>query len=207
MTLDDYIARHTTVGPEPLWQLERTTHTRLLYDHMCSGHVQGRLLKMLVAMARPQRVLEIGTYSGYSTLCLAEGLTGDATIDTIEVEDELEPMLRHTFATAAVGHRIRLHIGDARDIVPRLDAPFDMAYIDANKRHYTAYYDMVKPRVRAGGFIIADNTLWDGKVIDPDADDAQTRGIREFNDRVVADTDVEAVMLPLRDGLTIIRKL
>ncbi len=205
MTLDDYIEQHTTGEADNLWQLERETHTRLLYDHMCCGHVQGRLLKMLVTMIRPQRVLELGTYSAYSTLCIAEGLTGDATVDTIELEDELEPFIRRHLNRSLVGHRVKLHIGDAMTVIPTLPGTFDLVYIDANKRHYCDYYNTVKPRLSHCGYIIADNTLWDGKVIDTDADDAQTRGIRDFNDMVLADPDAEVVMLPLRDGLSLIR--
>ena len=167
--LERYILDHIDREPDNLQRLDRDTHLRLLYPRMCSGHLQGRLLKMLVTMIAPRRVLELGTYSA---------------------------------------HRVHLHIGDALEILEQFDQPFDLIYIDANKRDYVAYYEHVLPRLRPGGFIIADNTLWDGKVTDPvEHHDAQTRGICAFNDLVADDPRVQRVILPLRDGLTIIRKL
>lgn len=206
--LNDYILNHIDAEPEHLYRLERDTHLRLLYSRMCSGHLQGRLLKMLVRMAKPVRILELGTFSGYSAQCLAEGLlSGDAQVHTIEIEDELEDFLRQHFADSPVGHRIHLHIGDARQILPQLNLMFDLVFIDANKRHYPQYYELVLPWLTPGGFIIADNTLWDGHVTDPAYDhDHQTQGIRQFNDYVAADNRVEQVIVPLRDGLTLIRK-
>lgn len=206
--LEDYILRHIDAEPEHLYRLDRDTHIKLLYSRMCSGHLQGRLLKMLVRMINPRRILELGTFSGYSAQCLAEGLLApDAQVHTIEIEDELEDFLRAHFAKSPVGSRIHLHIGDANDILPRLGGAFGLVFVDANKRQYPEYYEMVLPHVAPGGFIIADNTLWDGKVADPDAKhDAQTEGIRRFNDMVAADPRVEKVMVPLRDGLTIIYK-
>lgn len=206
--LNDYILNHIDAEPEHLYRLERDTHLRLLYSRMCSGHLQGRLLKMLVRMAKPERILELGTFSGYSAQCLAEGLlSGDAQVHTIEIEDELEDFLRQHFADSPVGHRIHLHIGDASQILPQLNLMFDLVFIDANKRHYPQYYELVLPWLTPGGFIIADNTLWDGHVTDPAYDhDHQTQGIRQFNDHVAADNRVEQVIVPLRDGLTLIRK-
>lgn len=206
--LNDYILNHIDAEPEHLYRLERDTHLRLLYSRMCSGHLQGRLLKMLVRMAKPERILELGTFSGYSAQCLAEGLlSGDAQVHTIEIEDELEDFLRQHFADSPVGHRIHLHIGDACQILPQLNLMFDLVFIDANKRHYPQYYELVLPWLTPGGFIIADNTLWDGHVTDPAYDhDHQTQGIRQFNDHVAADNRVEQVIVPLRDGLTLIRK-
>ena len=174
---------------------------------MCSGHLQGRLLKMLVRMIRPKRVLELGTYSGYSAQCLAEGLLDDdAHIHTIEVEDELEDFLHEHFAKSPVGDKITLHIGDCNDIVPQLGGDFDLVFIDANKRQYVDYFNLVIDHVKPGGFIIADNTLWDGKVTDlhDKKMDDQTQGILAFNDLVASDPRVETVILPLRDGLTIL---
>ena len=207
--LNDYILNHIDAEPEHLYRLERDTHLRLLYSRMCSGHLQGRLLKMLVRMAKPERILELGTFSGYSAQCLAEGLlSDDAQVHTIEIEDELEDFLRQHFADSPVGHRIHLHIGDACQILPQLNLMFDLVFIDANKRHYPQYYELVLPWLTPGGFIIADNTLWDGKVVDYGKKlDAQTAGILEFNDFVAADERVEKVIIPLRDGLTIIHKL
>lgn len=206
--LNDYILNHIDAEPEHLYRLERDTHLRLLYSRMCSGHLQGRLLKMLVRMAKPERILELGTFSGYSAQCLAEGLlSGDAQVHTIEIEDELEDFLRQHFADSPVGHRIHLHIGDASQILPQLNLMFDLVFIDANKRHYPQYYELVLPWLTPGGFIIADNTLWDGKVAEPHAKiDPQTEGILSFNQMVATDPRVEKVIIPVRDGLTIIYK-
>ncbi len=206
--LNDYILNHIDAEPEHLYRLERDTHLRLLYSRMCSGHLQGRLLKMLVRMAKPERILELGTFSGYSAQCLAEGLlSDDAQVHTIEIEDELEDFLRQHFADSPVGHRIHLHIGDASQILPQLNLMFDLVFIDANKRHYPQYYELVLPWLTPGGFIIADNTLWDGKVAEPHAKiDPQTEGILSFNQMVAADPRVEKVIIPVRDGLTIIYK-
>lgn len=206
--LNDYILNHIDAEPEHLYRLERDTHLRLLYSRMCSGHLQGRLLKMLVRMAKPERILELGTFSGYSAQCLAEGLlSADAQVHTIEIEDELEDFLRQHFADSPVGHRIHLHIGDASKILPQLNLMFDLVFIDANKRHYPQYYELVLPWLTPGGFIIADNTLWDGKVAEPHAKiDPQTEGILSFNQMVAADPRVEKVIIPVRDGLTIIYK-
>ena len=209
MSLEDYILSHIDAEPENLYQLDRDTHLQLLYPRMCSGHLQGRLLKMLVRMIHPQRVLELGTYSAYSALCLAEGLADDTChVHTIEIEDELEDFIREHLSQSPYGHRVTLHIGDAADIVPTLEETFNLVYIDANKRDYTSYYHLVMPYLRQGGFIIADNTLWDGKVADGiDHHDAQTQGILDFNDCVAYDPRVEKVIIPLRDGLTLIHKL
>ena len=206
--LNDYILNHIEAEPEHLYRLERDTHLRLLYSRMCSGHLQGRLLKMLVRMAKPERIVELGTFSGYSAQCLAEGLlSDDAQVHTIEIEDELEDFLRQHFADSPVGHRIHLHIGDASQILPQLNLMFDLVFIDANKRHYPQYYELVLPWLTPGGFIIADNTLWDGKVAEPHTKiDPQTEGILSFNQMVAADPRVEKVIIPVRDGLTIIYK-
>ena len=209
--LEDYIEVHSSSQPDWLYELNRRTNLRLLNGRMCSGPVQGRLLKMLVGMIRPARVLELGTFSGYSALCIAEGLEGEATLDTIEADDELEDFILESFAQAPVeiSSRIRLHIGPALKVMDDF-APesFDLVFIDASKREYPDYYRKATPLVRSGGYIIADNTLWDGHVTDPAYDrDAQTCGVRLFNDMVAADPEVEQVMVPLRDGLTLIRKL
>jgi len=204
--LDDYIAAHIDAEPSALHSLWRRTHLRHVYPRMCSGHTQGRLLAMLAAIAQPRRVIELGTFTGYSALCLAENLPEDAEVHTVEIDDEMEPELSELFAAPHPGASVRLHIGDAMDIIPTLPAPWDMAFIDANKRSYCEYYRMVLPLVRKGGFIIADNTLWYGKMTDGSAHDAQTLGIMEFNKMVGADASVEKVILPLRDGLTIIWK-
>ena len=207
--LEEYILSHIDVEPEALARIDHDTHVQNYYWHMCSGHLQGRLIKMLTCMIRPRRVLELGTFSGYSALCLAEGLPDDeCRVDTIEINDEQEDFIREHLALSPHGKRVTLHIGDARDIVPQLDARFDLVFIDANKRQYVEYYDLVMDYLNDGGFIIADNTLWAGKVVDPKAQrEAQTRGIMAFNDHVKADPRVEVVIIPVRDGLTLIRKL
>ena len=206
MELDEYIESHIDREPAHLHELYRRTHLTRLYARMSSGHVQGRLLAMLSKMISPKRVLELGTFTGYSALCLAEGLSEDGELHTIEIDDEAEDELLELFASAPGGERITLHIGDALETIAKLDGEWDFVFIDANKRNYCEYYDLVFPRVKPGGYIIADNTLWDGKVVDPDAHDAQTEGILAFNDSIASDNRVEKVILPLRDGMTIIRK-
>lgn len=205
--LDDYILSHITPEPEHLRRLYRRTHLRHLYPRMCSGHLQGRLLAMISAMVSPRRILELGTYTGYSALCLAEGLRPDGRLHTVEIDDEMEEELTELFATAPGGDRIILHIGDAETIVNEIDEEWDLVYIDANKRRYVEYLDAILPRLRPGGFIIADNTLWDGKVTDTVANhDAQTLDLDRFNSYVAAHPSLETVILPLRDGLTLLRK-
>ena len=205
--IDDYIEGHIDPESEYLHRLYRQTNLQLLYPRMASGHLQGRLLKMVVTMIRPRLVLEIGTYSGYSALCLAEGLEQGAMLHTFEVNDEQEVFTRPWFENSPYADKITFHIGDALKEVPELGLQFDLAYIDADKRKYTDYYNMVMPFIRPGGFVLADNTLWDGHVIEQTpVRDAQTQGIMDFNDLVAADSNVEKVILPLRDGLTIIRK-
>jgi len=175
---------------------------------MLSGHLQGRVLKMLVRMCQPRRILEIGTYTGYATICLAEGLPKDGEIHTVEIDDELEDFIKEQFEKTDLKNKIHLHIGDALDIIPRLDGFFDMIFIDADKRLYGQYYDLVFDKLRSGGIILADNTLWNGKVLEtPHPSDKQTIGIQEFNKKIKNDKRVEKVILPLRDGLTLIHKL
>lgn len=204
--MDEYISQHISEEPEHLRRLYRQTYLRHLYPRMCSGHLQGRLLKMLTQMIGPKRIIELGTFTGYSALCMAEGMPADAELHTIEINDEMADELGQTFGDSPWADRIHLHIGDALDIIPRLDGPWDMAFIDANKRLYSAYYEALVPRMAHGGYILADNTLWDAHVLDPaSARDPQTAGILAFNDLVAADQRVEKVILPLRDGLTLIR--
>lgn len=206
--LDDYISRHISPEPPLLAKTYRDTYVRHLYPRMCSGHVQGRWLKMLTGMINPCRVLELGTFTGYSALCIAEGMCPEAHLHTVEIDDEMEDELLERFAASPWADRIHLHIGDAIEVIPTLAEEWDMVFIDANKRHYAKYYELVFPRVRKGGYIIADNTLWDGKVAEcPLPTDAQSVGIMEFNDMVARDSRVEVSILPLRDGLTIIHKL
>jgi predicted O-methyltransferase YrrM len=206
--IDDYILDHIDKESEQLSTLYRMAHVKLLRPRMLAGHLQGRILKMLVRMQQPQRILEIGTYTGYATLCLAEGLPESGEIHTVEIDDEMEDFIREQFDQSELKSRIHLYIGDAKDVIPRLEGLFDMVFIDADKRDYCAYYDLVFDKVREGGIILADNTLWSGKVLEvPHAGDKQTIGILRFNDKIANDKRVEKVILPLRDGLTIIYKL
>ena len=208
MTLDEYIESHIDREPDYLYKIDRLTNLRLLNGRMCSGHLQGRLLKMLTSMIAPKRVLELGTFSGYSALCIAEALSDDARLDTIEVDDELEDFIRENLASSPHGYKVRLHIGDASEIMKQWqDAEFDLIFIDADKRHYDDYYAAALPLLRPGGYIIADNTLWDGHVTELNPRSAQTLGIMRFNDMIASDPKVEKVIIPLRDGLTIVRKL
>ncbi len=207
-TLEEYILGHIDGEGELLARLNREAHVNLLRPRMLSGHLQGRLLKMFCRMLSPERILEIGTYTGYATLCMAEALSGKGRIDTIEINDELEDFIRKQFDQSAYKDQIRLHIGDAQDIVPQINEVFDLVFIDADKREYAAYFDLVFDKVRPGGIIIADNTLWDGKVIEEHAhNDAQTIGIKAFNDKIATDKRIEKVIIPVRDGLTLIWKV
>lgn len=227
MTIDDYILSHIDPEPEYLHRLWRATNLHLNYPRMASGHLQGRLLHMLVHMIRPRNILEIGTYSGYSTLCMASALESGALIHTIEINDEQEDFTRPWLENSPWAEHIRLYIGDALQLLSPFFPPnggdvrrtegvfpssFDLVFIDADKRHYTDYYHSVLPLVCSGGFIFADNTLWDGQVADNhihngnNGKDAQTQGILAFNELVANDSSVERVILPLRDGLTLIRK-
>lgn len=205
--LDDYILSHIEPEPEWLHRLNGDTHRLCLYPDMCSGHLQGRMLKMIARMIRPKRVLELGTFTGYSALSLAEGLDDDAHLHTVELNDEMEDFILRHIDASPYSSRITLHIDDALQLIEPLSrdyGPWDLVFIDANKRYYTDYYNAVKPHMARGGFILADNTLWYGRV-ETGATDAQTLGILKFNDTVAADPDVETVMIPLRDGLTLIR--
>ena len=207
MGLDDYIEEHIDAEPDYLHRLWRATNLQLLNGRMASGHQQGRLLRMLVRMIRPQTVLEVGTFSGYSALCLAEGLPEGGHVWTFEVDDELEDFTRPWIDGSEWADRITFAIGDAVEEAPRLGVAFDMAFIDGDKRRYVEIYEMTMAVVKKGGFIVVDNTLWDGHVVDPAYDhDHQTQGIRRFNDHIASDGRVEKVILPLRDGLTLIRK-
>lgn len=206
--IDEYIRSHISKAPQLLDRIERLTNLRYVNGRMCSGHAQGRLLKMLTAMADPERVLEIGTFTGYSALCIAEGLREGAILDTIEIDDELEDFIRENFSQSEYGSRIRLHIGDALEIMKQWEpGEFDMAFIDGNKRMYAEFLNAVLPLVRNGGFIIADNTLWDGHVVESGKHSSQTSGILTFNDYVATHPGLETAMIPMRDGLTILRKL
>lgn len=208
MTLDNYILTHSDPEPVYLYKLWRATNIHLLHGRMASGHLQGRLLKMLVGMIRPKNVLEVGTFSGYSALSMAEGLEDGGHLYTFEINDEQEDFTRPWIEQSPWADRITFLIGDAITEAPRLGVSFDLAFIDGDKRTYRETYEMALSVVRKGGFILADNTLWDGHVVDPSyGKDQQTHGIVSFNDYVRQDSRVERVILPLRDGLTLIRKL
>ena len=206
-SLEDYILSHIDAEGDELARLNRDSHLYLVNPRMVSGHLQGRILKMFCRMVQPHRVLELGTLTGYSALCLAEGLPEGGVVHTIEHNDELENFIRQALAQSPYGSRVMLHIGDALDIIPQLQEKWDMVFIDADKRQYKEYYETVLPHVRQGGFILADNTLWDGHVVEKlKTGDKQTKSILEFNDFVAKDPRIEKVILPLRDGLTIMMK-
>ena len=208
MTLEEYISTHSTPENDILASITRETHLHVLNPHMLSVHVQGRVLSLISHMLRPKRILALGTFTGYSALCLAEGLEEGGKLVTIEHNDELEEMIIRNFARSPLGERIELRIGDCILEIEKLEGPFDLVFIDADKREYCAYLEALYPLVPIGGFILADNTLWDGHIVDPAYDkDKQTLGLRAFNDHVAADERFEQVILPLRDGLTIIRKV
>ena len=205
--IEEYILSRIDGEGELLTQLNRDAHVNLLKPRMLSGHLQGRMLKIFCRMLQPKFILEIGTYTAYATLCLAEGAADDAEIHTIEVNDELEDFILKYLHKTKLKDKIHLHIGDAMEIIPAIDRMFDLVFIDANKRHYIEYYNLIFDKVRSGGLIIADNTLWDGHVLEiPKSSDKQTIGIQEFNDMVAKDERVEKVILPVRDGLTLIWK-
>ncbi|MCQ2233575.1 MAG: class I SAM-dependent methyltransferase [Paludibacteraceae bacterium] len=225
--IEDYILSHIEKEPKYLTHLTRLTHLHTLKPRMLSGHLEGRMLKMFVGMVNAKRVLEIGTFTGYSALCMAEALPEDGEVHTCEIFDELEPFLEEVFAGAGEwGGKVHLHIGDAADIIPTLDGVFDVAYLDGNKRRYVEDLEIVYPKMRKGGLIIADNTLWDGHVVEPSSielyekvktgqapnfnaasKEAQTVGIMAFNDFVANDPRFETVLIPVRDGMTLLRVL
>lgn len=207
MTIDEYILQHIDEEPEYLYKLYRATNVQLLHGRMASGHLQGRLLKMLVEMIRPKNIIEVGTFTGYSALSMAEGLEYGGMLYTFEINDEQEDFTRPWIEGSEYADKIKFIIGDAITEAPKLGVEFDMAFIDGDKRTYIETYEMVLKLMKPGGWILADNTLWDEHVVD-DAylKDKQTQGIVKFNDLIAKDTRVEKVILPLRDGLTIIRK-
>ena len=206
--LEDYILAHTEPEPEYLYRLWRATNIHTIHGRMASGHLQGRLLKMLVKMIRPKNILEIGTFSGYSAISMAEGLDDDGRLYTYEINDEMEDFTRPWIEGSEVADKIEFIIGDALTEAPKLGIAFDMVFMDGDKRTYRDCYEMVMTILKSGGFILADNTLWDGHVVDPAYDkDHQTQGIETFNDYIAQDSRVEQVILPLRDGLTLIRKM
>ena len=204
----NYAEAHSSPEPDVLKKLNRETNVKVHFPRMLSGHIQGNLLKMISCMLRPQRILEIGTYTGYSSICLSEGLTENGILHTIEINPEHEDMIRKYHSEAGLSEKINLHIGNALDIIPTIDGQFDLTFIDADKENYLNYFHLVFNKVRKGGFILADNVLWDGKVLkDSLPSDTETRVIKEFNEFIQKDKRVENLLLPFRDGLMIIRKL
>ncbi|MBP1640280.1 MAG: O-methyltransferase [Bacteroidetes bacterium] len=205
--IEEYILQHIDPEDELLSTLFRETHLTQINPRMASGHIQGRMLTMLCRMLKPKRILELGTFTGYSALCMAEALPDDGELHTVEVDDEMEPFITKYFSRSPYGGKIILHIGDAQQVIPTLTGLFDLVFMDADKRQYVEDYEAVLPLVPAGGFIFADNTLWSGKVLyEPASGDKQTAGIRRFNDYIAADARVEKVILPIRDGMTILMK-
>ena len=206
--LQQYITRHTSPEPPLLSALNRETHTKVMKPRMLSGHVQGRFLALLSRMIKPEQVLEIGTYTGYSAICLAEGLAPGGLVHTIDVNEELEDMVRGYFSRAGLADKVRYYIGPALQLIPTLDYSFDLVFIDADKINNALYYEMVLDKVVPGGFILVDNVLWSGKVAQQTNKkiDADTQSILDFNARIQADDRVENLLLPLRDGLMMIRK-
>lgn len=205
--LEEYVDRHTSPEDEILSELNRQTHLKVLQPRMLSGHLQGRALSMMSKMVRPKRILEIGTYTGYAALCLAEGLTEKGELITIDINYELEDMVKHYIDKAGYADKIKLKTGDAAAIIPTLDRAFDMVFIDADKTNYSNYYDLLIDELPQGAIIIADNVLWSGKVVEKvKKNDNDTKALKAFNDKIQGDPRVENVLFPIRDGLMVIRK-
>ena len=201
-----YAEAFTTPESELLHRINRDTHADVRMPRMLSGHLQGRFLAMVSAMIRPLSILEIGTYTGYSALCLADGLAPTGRLITIDINDELESRVRNYFAQSPLNDRIELIIGDARQVIPGLPGPFDLVWIDADKEGYVRYFDLVIDKVRPGGFLLADNVLWSGKVLEPEPD-KDTRAIRRFTEKVRNDPRVHCMLLPLRDGILLMQRI
>lgn len=204
--LADYANAHSTVASSLLQRIERETHLEVLQPRMLSGPFQGRLLSLISKLVQPKRILEIGTYTGYSALCLAEGLTKEGKLITLDVNEELHKRVQGYFNASDYSEHIDYRIGDALDLIPALNETWDLVFIDADKKNYLNYYDLVVDRVRSGGLILADNVLWSGKVIDEKAQDKETVLLRQYNERINHDERVENILLPIRDGIMVARK-
>ncbi len=204
--LQAYTERFTSPEPALLKALNHETWQHVERPRMLSGHLQGRILSLFSKMMRPARILEIGTYTGYSAICLAEGLAPGGTLVTIDIDSKLEPMVLRYFEQAGLGDRARMVVGNAIAIVPTLQGPFDLVFIDADKENYCNYLDLVLPKMRTGGIILADNVLWSGHVLDPGITDIETQGLREFVQKVALSDAVEQVLLPVRDGIMAVMK-
>ncbi|MEM8908947.1 MAG: O-methyltransferase [Bacteroidota bacterium] len=203
--ISDYCEAHSTPQSDLLYQLERESNLKTLSPQMISGNLQGQLLRMISQLMRPEKVLEIGTFTGYATLCLAAGMPADGQLHTIEANPELAYLIRRYLQKAKLETLVHLHLGDARQLIPKLNMTFDLVFIDAGKNDYALYYDLVFEQVKPGGLILADNVLWSGKVVEASADN-DTRVIDAFNKKIQADERVENLILPIRDGLSLIRK-
>lgn len=205
--LDDYCTSHTSAESEVLSKLNRETHLKVMSPRMLSGHLQGAFLSFLSKLQQPQRILEIGTYTGYSAICLAQGLKPGGKLITLDVNEETETVARKYFKEAGLEDKIDFRLGDAKKIIPALDERFDLVFIDADKKNYALYYDLVFDKLNPGALIIADNVLWSGKILmEEEKMDTDTRAIHEFNAKVAADERIEKVLLPVRDGLFLMRK-
>lgn len=204
-SLEDYVIEHSAQEPALLQELARETHLKVLQPRMLSGAYQGRLLAMLSKLIAPKQVLEIGTFTGYSALCLAEGLHVNGHINTIDIDEELSDMQQKYFKAAGVANQITQHLGNASELIPNIEGEFDLVFIDADKEQYPLYFDLIVDRVSSGGLIIADNVLWSGKVLE-EANDEATKALKVFNKKVADDARVETLLLPVRDGLTLLRK-
>ena len=206
--LADYAEKHTSPEPTLLAELNRDTYANVLTPRMLSGHIQGRVLSMFSKMIKPKAILEIGTYTGYAALCMAEGLTADSVLHTIDIDEELETRINTFVSQSPFAHQVKLHIGNALDIIPTLNESFDLVFIDADKENYAAYYDLLIDRLPSGAVLIADNVLWSGKVLEADQlpKDNDTKALDSFNKKIQADSRVENVLMPIRDGLMVIRK-
>jgi predicted O-methyltransferase YrrM len=206
--IEKYVDSHTREEPEILKKLDRETYAKVMMPRMLSGHLQGRFLKMICSMVNPTLVLEVGTYTGYSALCLAEGLKEGGMVHTIDINEELSPMVMRYIKEAGMEHKIKTYIGNALDIIPTLDYTFDLVFIDADKENYSKYYELAINKLRTGGFIVADNVLWSGKVTEPKHKaDEETLSLMAYNDMITRDPRVENVLVPIRDGLMIARKI
>jgi len=206
--LDDYVVKHSENEPELLQELNRETYQKILQPRMLSGHYQGRVLSMVSKLVNPKNILEIGTYTGYSALCLAEGMQANGALHTIDINEELFDFQRKYFDKSDYGKQIFQHLGDALDIIPKLDETFDLVFIDADKENYPNYFNVIIDKLNTGGIILSDNVLWSGKVLEPiKPDDTSTQSLLEYNALLKNDKRVETVVLPIRDGLTISRKL
>lgn len=208
-TLQEYVESKTSKEPPLLQRLNRDTHANVLMPRMLSGHVQGRFLSMVSKMVKPKRILEIGTYTGYSAICLAEGMRENSLLYTIDINEELEEMARKYFKLAHIDQQIKLLIGDAAALIPKINEKFDLVFIDADKENYCLYYQLILDKLNPGGYLLADNVLWDGKVLPNERKkiDEDTKGLIAFNDMVQNDVRVENILVPIRDGLMLIRKL